>query len=193
MATADDDGESVRDRLAHLVYAATVLGSVLWLGAVVLAPWLRSRGHVAAASFIYSIFAPVCHQIPARSFHWAGFPMAVCGRCLGIYAGFLAGLIANPWVERFSPRRDVGSRPHRYRLPRPLVFLAFSLPIALDFAAGLIGLWDSTNTVRFATGALWGGLLPFYFLPGVLGLFARRAERGPRPAEAGLDNRGAKP
>ena len=32
-------------------------------------------------------FAAVCHQIPDRSFAWAGAPLAVCARCLGLYAG----------------------------------------------------------------------------------------------------------
>src|SRR5512135_2770588 len=151
--------------IARWVYSATVLGSLSWLGAIVLAPYLRSRGHGAAASFLYTLFAPVCHQIPARSFHLAGFPMAVCGRCLGIYAGFLAGLLAYPLIERLSSKEDPGPRPRRIRLPGPRVFLAFSLPIGLDFAAGLFGLWASTNAVRFATGVVWGAILPFYFLP----------------------------
>ncbi len=184
MATKDEDVQRARSRVALTVYVMTVLGTLAWLGAVAAAPYLRSRGHGAAASLIYAVFSPVCHQIPARSFHWAGFPMAVCGRCLGIYAGFLAGLLAFPPVERLSLKSRPGSGLLRDRLPKARVFLAFSFPMALDFAAGLLGLWNSTNAVRFATGAVWGALLPFYFLPGVLGLFARRAV---------LANRAAKP
>lgn len=189
----DAQGPRLSNRLARSVYGATVLGSLAWLGAVLLAPYLRSRGHGAVASFIYAIFAPVCHQIPGRSFHLAGFPMAVCGRCLGIYAGFQAGLLGYPLIERLSARSNPGSPPFRCRLPRPRVFLALSLPIGLDFAAGLFGLWDSRNAVRLATGVLWGVLLPFYFLPGVLGLFARRVKGGPPASSAGLANRAIKP
>ena len=192
MDATNEEVSGARNGLARTIYLATFLGTVAWLGAIVLAPYLRSRGHGAAASFLYALFAPVCHQIPGRSFRLAGFPLAVCGRCLGIYVGFLAGLLGYPWIDRLTSKRSLGTGPRRYGLPKPRVFLAFSLPIGLDFAAGLIGLWDSTNAVRFATGAAWGALLPFYFLPGVVGLFARRAGGGARPPGAGLDNRAAK-
>src|SRR5262249_2651061 len=35
-----------------------------------------------------------CHQQPARSWHVAGEPLAVCIRCTSIYFGFLAALAA---------------------------------------------------------------------------------------------------
>ncbi len=36
---------------------------------------------------VMAFFAQACHQQSTRCFWWAGFPMAICGRCLGIYFG----------------------------------------------------------------------------------------------------------
>ena len=36
---------------------------------------------------VMAFFAKVCHQQATRCFWWGGFPMAICGRCLGIYLG----------------------------------------------------------------------------------------------------------
>ncbi|MFN9691231.1 MAG: DUF2085 domain-containing protein [Vampirovibrionales bacterium] len=36
---------------------------------------------------VMAFFAQSCHQQSTRCFWWAGFPMAICGRCLGIYLG----------------------------------------------------------------------------------------------------------
>jgi uncharacterized membrane protein len=142
------------------VYAATTLGTSAWLAAIVLAPYLRSRGAEGGASFIYALFSPLCHQIPGRSFFFHGFPLAVCGRCFGIYSGFLAGLVLYPFVRGLS----------RVAPPAGRAFWLLSLPIGADFAASLLGLWQSTNGIRFATGLVWGVILPFYFVTGVLEL-----------------------
>ena len=43
---------------------------------------------------LMAAFAPLCHQLPARSPHLLGEPLAVCHRCYGIYWGLpLAGLL----------------------------------------------------------------------------------------------------
>jgi uncharacterized membrane protein len=151
------------------------LGAATWLAAIFLAPYLRSRAMDASASFLYALFAPVCHQIPSRSFSFCGFPLAVCARCLGIYAGFLAGLSAYPFVRGFS----------RISVPAGRLFLLLSLPIGLDFAGGVFGLWNSPNGLRFATGLVWGVLLPFYFLTGTAELLLWRVAR----RNIRLDNR----
>jgi uncharacterized membrane protein len=149
----------VKDRK---VYFLTLAGSVVWMAFIFLAPYLRSRGAAAPAAFIYAVYANVCHQIPARSFHLAGQPLAVCGRCLGIYAGLLAGLLALPLARRFPIPP----------LPRPRTFVLFTLPIAVDSLAGLIGVWRSPIGVRFLTGLVWGSLLPGFLLPGLRELLA---------------------
>ncbi|HSR69799.1 MAG TPA: DUF2085 domain-containing protein [Acidobacteriota bacterium] len=77
--------------------AAIVLvgGSLLWIGLILAAPYGRAQDW-SAASWIYLFFQRICHQMPERSFHLAGEPLAVCHRCLGIYAGFLAGALLLP-------------------------------------------------------------------------------------------------
>jgi len=145
----------------------TLCGTVLWLGAIFLAPWLAGRGAPGAARFVYAVFAPVCHQIPGRCFALDGHPLAVCGRCLGIYAGFAAGLLAYPLARGFS----------RTALPPVRLFLLLTLPMAADGAAGVLGLWRSPVGLRFATGFAWGTVLPFYFVTGVADLVRARRER----------------
>jgi uncharacterized membrane protein len=169
-------GPAVR-RAVSLLYGLTLAGTLAWLGAIFLAPFLGSRSAGRAAACLYAFFAPLCHQIPARSFAFCGQPLAVCARCLGIYAGFLAGLALYPFVRGFS----------KLSVPSGRLFLLLSLPIGLDYAGGFIGAWASPMGVRFATGLLWGSLLPFYFLTGLGELALRHAARKSRPARPGGD------
>lgn len=166
------------------IFGLTLLGTLVWVGAIFLAPFLKSRSSDAAASFIYALFSPICHQIPGRCFYFHGFPLAVCGRCLGIYAGFLAGLAVYPFVRGFS----------RIALPPGRLFILLSLPIGVDFIGGFLGLWGSSIGVRFATGLLWGVILPYYFVTGVSELILWRSDRkgrvvpsSPQAAQTGLD------
>ena len=145
---------------ARLIYGLTLAGTLVWLGAIVLAPYLRSRG-VRLNSLIYAVFAPTCHQIPSRSFYLWGFPLAVCGRCTGIYAGFLAGVLALPFI------RGLGQT----SLPRVWSFALATAPMAVDALGNFFGLWSTGNLLRFTTGFLWGVILPFYLLAGLNSLF----------------------
>jgi uncharacterized membrane protein len=157
------------DAKSRLVYFLTLAGILVWLGALVLAPYLRSRG-VRLNSLIYAVFAPTCHQIPSRCFHLWGFPLAVCGRCTGIYTGFLAGLLAAPWLGGIG----------RTRPPRSGAFILMTLPLGVDALANFAGLWATGNWLRWATGFFWGVILPFYWLAGLNGLVRReRSASGP--------------
>ncbi len=149
------------------IYAATVAGTVLWLGAIVAAPFFRNRGF-DSAGFLYACFAPVCHQTPDRSLFLWGFPLAVCARCFGIYLGFAAGLFLFPFLRGLSS----------VRLPSFKAFALVSFPIVLDFAGNVLRLWSTSNIPRLLTGFLWGAILPFYFLAGLVGLFAHAPHRG---------------
>jgi uncharacterized membrane protein len=148
------------------MYALILAGSLVWVVAIFLAPYLRSRNS-AVGALIYALFAPVCHQIPERSFYLFGRPLAVCGRCLGIYLGFLFGTLLYP----------LGGRLTRIRLPQLRTFLVMSAPIAADTAANFLRLWSSSNVLRLATGLLWGLLLPFYFIAGFAELASQRRLR----------------
>ncbi len=154
-------------RIVSAVWLVTASGTAVWLALIVLAPWLAGRGSTGAARLVYAVFAPVCHQIPGRCLSFHGQPLAVCGRCLGIYLGFAAGLVIYRIVRGFD----------RPALPSARAFLIATLPMALDGLAGLLGLWRSPIGVRAATGFVWGTLLPFFFVGGVSDAFAKRKDR----------------
>jgi len=147
---------------AGFIYGLTMAGTLVWLGAIIMAPYLRSRG-ARLNTLIYAVFAPTCHQIPSRSFHLWGFPLAVCGRCTGIYVGFLAGLLVLPFL------RGLG----KTSLPRVWSFVLATGPLAADGLGNLLGLWSTGNVLRLAIGFIWGVILPFYLLAGLNSLFLR--------------------
>lgn len=78
--------------MKNKAYLALLAGSTLWCLSIIAAPLTNS-------AMIYSFFAIICHQDPARSWYLAGEPLPVCIRCASIYFGFLAAL----WL-RVSPR-----------------------------------------------------------------------------------------
>lgn len=92
-------------------------------------------------------FAPVCHQLPGRSLHVDGIPLAVCDRCLGIYVGLLAGVLTIGWGRALWIRvRDAD----RY------VLLGSLVPLALDWVGPVLGLWPNGPLSRAGTGLLFG-------------------------------------
>ena len=130
------------------------------VGLLLLAPLLRAAGWLAAAQAVYFGFQAVCHQLPERSFHVAGFPLAVCARCFGLYAGGAAGVLLYP-LARAVTRRDAPARGWLF---------AAAAPLALDFSLGFLGVWDNTHLSRSLTGALLGAAAVFYVLPGLVDL-----------------------
>jgi uncharacterized membrane protein len=65
--------------------AGLLTGSALWSLSIVAAP-------VLGLSWVYEFFSRICHQDPARSWHIAGEPLAVCIRCASIYFAFTTSL-----------------------------------------------------------------------------------------------------
>ena len=154
-----------RKHRIFLVYYLTLGGIIIWLGVIFLAPYLRSQGSGLSA-FAYSVFTPICHQIPSRSFHLFGQPLAVCARCLGIYFGALGGTGLYALINGFS----------RLSLPKVRTFILVSIPIITDAGGNFLHLWTSSPWIRFMTGFLWGLILPFYFIVGVSDFFLKRAQ-----------------
>jgi len=154
-----------------LIYSFTAIGTVAWLGAIFWAPYLRSHSS-PWQGLVYAIFSPVCHQIPSRSFHFLGQPLAVCARCLGIYSGFFIGLALYFFLRGFC----------RLALPQTKIFILVSFPIVTDTLGNFARLWETSNKLRFATGLLWGAILPFYFITGVaeLALSRKKGDGSPR-------------
>jgi len=156
---------SVRRQIA--VWLIVVLGSVLITTAIIAAPLALSSGHLLWALPIYHAFSLVCHQIPERSFFIAGHPFAVCARCFGLYAGFTLATLAYPLI---SSLKKTDAPPRRW------LFLA-AVPLVIDYALGLFGIWNNTHSSRFITGALLGSVAVFYTMPGLLDLGLRLTGR----------------
>jgi uncharacterized membrane protein len=175
-------GSAVNRRTVLPVFLAALAGGFVLLGGIFLGPLSKALSREGLASLIYAVYSPLCHQIPERSFEFLGFPMTVCGRCLGIYAGFVAGTFLYPFVRGFS----------RLALPRPRVLLALTLPLVVDGLAGLLGLWATPMLLRSVTGFLWGGLLPFYFIPGVASAIIERKSSGRSTGPGDLEIRPGK-
>lgn len=166
-----------RRRAALLAWAAAVAAAALLVGLILLAPAARARGLAFSSAAVYQAFRPVCHQIAGRSFHLEGFPLAVCARCFGLYAGALAGLLFYP-LARSLKRTDA---PHRAWV------VAAALPTSVDFALGVLGLWENTHWSRFSTALVLGASSAFYVVPGLADLASRAGRRkaaGAPPAGA---------
>jgi uncharacterized membrane protein len=149
-----------------LTFLVTTIAYLLWLGGLLLAPYLRSQSS-PWAGLAYAVYSPVCHQVAGRSLRCFGQPLAVCARCTGIYLGFLLGLGLYPFLRGWQ----------RLSLPAGRVFFFISAPIILDTAANFLRLWQTSNAVRLATGFIWGTILPFYFITGIADLIISRKKK----------------
>lgn len=126
--------------------------------AVVVAPPVAAAGGWPYADLLRWLLHPVCHQIPARSFHLFGQPLAVCHRCLGLYVGFTLGVAAWPHLPSLASKLASA--------PRSIV--AFFAPLLID-----LFLVQNTAASRFATGLI--ASFPVALLP--LLLFQQRKEQ----------------
>jgi len=81
-----------------------------------------------------------CHRKIDRSFSVWGYTMPLCARCTGILLGFYAGLVLEILAISFSL----------------LLSVLFLLPLIVDGVTQMIHLRKSNNTLRFATGFLFG-------------------------------------
>jgi uncharacterized membrane protein len=154
----------VKQRIAHI---GIILASMVACGAIVFPPaWIHSgHGSDFPAAVVYFFFSGTCHQIPARSFHAWGAPLAVCARCTGVYAGFLAGTLAFPLVHRGPVHKGINRGGSGGGFPPAWILGACLLPAAADFALGHAGLHDSGNVLRLVTGLIPGAAVSFYIIP----------------------------
>lgn len=131
-------------RRRRVVYVLTA-GATLWCLATL----------VPAA---HPLFDLVCHQIPDRSFAVHGVPLPVCARCTGLYFGFLLGCL--------TMVASMGLAPQRWSVPpRRLVLLTAAIPGLVEGGAGISGLWAGVPAARALTGAVFGVVIPFFFIP----------------------------
>jgi len=130
-----------------LAAAATV-----WLILLVGAPYLPGY----AAAVLYAVGSFVCHQIPERSFHLAGFQLPVCARCLGLYAGVSIGAAGRLWLSaRTGP---LGRAVATTQNARRLAVLA-ALPTLLTWLLEVAGLWAPSNLTRALAALPLGGVV----------------------------------
>ena len=118
---------------------------LLMLAAAVAAPLLAERSSPAAVP-LYGAFSWICQQRPQRAWLLGGFPLAVCIRCLGLYAGALAGAAA-------------GLRFFR------LLMLGSMALLGAEWLVEACGWLAAPPLARFATGLLAG----FFLVPALWG------------------------
>ncbi len=145
------------ERKVILIYALTLAGAVLGRTTICRAPLLKSQLPLVS-DLLYAVYSPLCHQNPSRCFVLFGYPLAVCTRCLGIYVGFFLGTCLYPLFRDFRTQS----------LPRKEMLVALSLPIVIDATGNLMLLWITHEWIRFLTGAIWGSILPFFLIPGLI-------------------------
>ena len=121
-------------KIAASVFSAIPVTILL---ATTAATWALAHG---ASPMLRLVFRLMCHGMPRRSLTLFDVPMPLCARCVGIYIGLLAGLIAFTIVPKV-----------RERLMRGVAFAAV-LPLAVDGLTQAVGLRESTNPLRLATG-----------------------------------------
>lgn len=132
-----------------MIAPALALTALAWLALLIVTPLAPS----SIATLMYAAGSVICHQLPERSFHLAGFQLPVCARCLGIYAGAAAAasihvlgvfVADSAWWRLLSPaaaRR---------------VFLVSAVPTVVTVALEWAGAWSGTNVVRAIAGVALG-------------------------------------
>jgi uncharacterized membrane protein len=131
-------------------------GAIVYAGLPWLSPLAKATGHPLIGSFLFSIYTPLCHQLPERSFFLCGHQVGFCHRCAAMYtaiaaAGLLFGLL----------RRRI--RPFSLKVGGLLL-----LPMLLDggshliddvFGLGFRGGGDAIGTLNFWLRMLTGVLV----------------------------------
>ncbi len=103
------------------------------------------------AKYIYGLYGISCHQAPSRSLFIFDHQMAICARCFSFYASMLAfGLLLSLVDVRPLDRKAA-------------LLLAF--PILVDVSLQTLGIWESTNLLRFITAILLSLAISFYGYP----------------------------
>ncbi len=116
-------------------------------------PYATAWGWSGFSNWSYGFCHIVCVQNPAHSFYLEGHQMALCERCLAIYATLgLLGLVFHLLRYRLRPLKT-----WHYGL--------LSIPIALDSFTQLFGWRESTWELRFLTGGIFAFATVWYFYP----------------------------
>jgi len=132
------------DRYYSFVIAlGAVVLTTAWVALLVATPLLPGW----TGAVVYGVGSFICHQIPERSFHLAGFQLPVCARCLGIYLGASVGA-GFVWMRALSARPFGPLAPVALRRFAVLAAIPTLVTVALEFA----GLWFPSNGTRAVAG-----------------------------------------
>lgn len=132
-----------------MIAPALALAALAWLALLITTPYAPS----SVATLMYAAGAVICHQMPERSFHLAGFQLPVCARCLGIYAGAAAAAaihVLGVFATHSERWRILTSQSARR------VFVVSALPTLMTIALERSGAWHGTNGVRAIAGIAVG-------------------------------------
>lgn len=116
------------------------------LFALALGPGIYSSTNTQVFSWQYQGFDLLCHQIPDRSFHLSGLPMAVCTRCIGIYGAFMVGWLAMPIFSKLEIS-------HKSKIGWLIGLIILNLA---DVFGNFLNLWSNTLNSRLVLGVLLG-------------------------------------
>lgn len=130
----------------------------LWVFLIVLAPIAKINGLAGISTPLYNFFSYICHQIFERSFHIEGEQFAVCSRCFGVYFGLFVGFLIYPFWRKIDEIEP---------LQRFWLFLSL-IPISIDWALTIFGIWENTQASRFITGLILGVACATFIIPALV-------------------------
>lgn len=180
--------------MGYSIYMAL---SLIFLGPIFIAPFLAEE-NFQLFNVIHDAYAPACHQFTTRSLCYfsngsigdcaqpganvsprqrvvvdgsvLGYKFPVCARDIALYSAMILGGVLFPLMRKIDDKV----------VPSFIYFVIALVPIALDGVTQLIGLRESTNTLRIITGFIAGIVIPFYLIP-ILNVFVLgKDKRGTR-------------
>ncbi len=135
----------------YIVVDAIIL---FWFTAAPYLAWSSNRLFLglSMSAYDYGYLLSNCHQMPQRSLFLSGIQYPFCARDLGIYLGCLIGALAALKQDRLPNI-----------LAHPVIFIILLAPMPIDgITQTILGLRESNNHLRIATGILFGfGLVYF--------------------------------
>ncbi len=139
--------------LAHRQIGWLSLTALTVAGLVVVA-FLPPFVSPETGSLIMSGFRKVCHQLPSRSFRIGETQVALCHRCVGIYAAIPVAILLFGILRRWD---GLISRHPVWTIGASLI------PMAVDWGVDVVGIWTNTPASRLVTGTVFG-VVAGYFL-----------------------------
>lgn len=130
------------------------MGATLLLGILALATLPPFVGP-GVRGVLMDAFAGVCHQLPDRSPHIHGIPLAVCHRCFGIYVGLLSAAPLFPLLAGLL---------HSRQKQAPVVLVASLVPIGIDWLLDAFHVVKNVPLSRAVTGWIFGLVAGYYLL-----------------------------